>query len=76
MQISWYNVVAIYTESDKQIGPKSNYLVVFIVYLKLLKCSIEDNKALLTASYLLVRANYKTIKSALITASYLLRYLP
>jgi len=31
--------------------------------LKLLKCPIEDNKVLTTASYLLVRANYKTIKS-------------
>jgi len=53
--------------------------VVFIVYLKLLKCPIEDNKALLTASYLLVRANYKRIKyvvlSALMTTSYLLSVL-
>jgi len=37
--------------------------VVFIVYLKLLKYTIEDNRALMTASYLLVRANYKTIRS-------------
>jgi len=39
----------------------------------LLKCPIEDSKALLTASYLLDRANYKRIKyvvlSALITTS-------
>jgi len=37
-------------------------LVVFSL-LKLLKCPIEDNKALMTALDLLVRANYKTIKS-------------
>jgi len=29
----------------------------------LLKCPIEDNKALMTASYLLVRANYETIEA-------------
>ena len=73
MLISWYNVAAIYTKSKVV----NNYLVVFIVYLKLLKCPIEDNKALMTTSYLQVRANYKTIKlwSALMTASYLLSVL-
>jgi len=55
MLISWYNIVAIYKKSNivKQIGLESNYLVVYIVYFKLLKCPIEDNKALMTASYLL-----------------------
>ena len=55
----------------------NNYLVVLIVYLKLLKCPIEDNKALMTASYLLVSANFNTIKlwSALMAASYLLNVL-
>jgi len=37
--------------------------VVLIVYLKLLKCPIKDNKTSMAVSYLLGRANYKTIKS-------------
>ena len=51
--------------------------MVFIVYLKLLKCPIEDNKALRTASDLLVRAIIKQLSlwSALMTASYLLSVL-
>jgi len=38
-------------------------VVAFVTYLKLLKLPIEDNKAWMTGSYLLITANYKTIKS-------------
>ena len=63
-----------YLYYSKQTGLESNYLVVLIVYLKLLKCPVEDNIALMTAHICQLEQIMKQLSlwSVLMTASYFL----